>query len=341
MGFAGIRNVPRDPQGGESYKLVVDAGTDDPIVRAYRDGYQANEELTGLLAEFTGPGDVVLDLGADVGTFSLAAAASGCSVIAVDASPKHVDLLRRSAAENGFDRMRVVHAAVGEKRGTVQFYLAGLWGMVAEPGMNARVVSGAQLVEVEAVIGDRLLAGLKCRRVDFIKMDIEGSEVAAVRGLKRLLKRADAPVIAFECNGLTLPHYGHSPSALIGQLEAFGYRTYRADGGSFVRVSSGDFQPESYVDLVAMKPPHEQRVASRISQPVGRAELIAGAVRESQMAHEARRNTSPCAQGRRAGGSRRPLDSRRAGQAAGRPGRFRQGVGTLVAPIGSGRSIRR
>jgi len=274
---------------GKSYKLVVDAGTDDPVVHAYRYGHHANAELTELLAEFTRPGDFVLDLGAHVGTFSLAAAASGCRVVAVDASPKHVDLLRQSVAENDFRRMRVVHAAMGETEGTVKFHVAGLWGMVAGPNMHASVVDGAPLVEVDAVIGDQLLEKLDWKRVDFIKMDIEGSEVAAIRGMKNLLARDDAPVIAFECNGVTLPHYGYDTSTLLAKIEAFGYRTYRIDEKHFIPVSSREFQPETYVDLIALRPRHEQRVASRISAPRSQAEVIARAVQEARKSHEVER----------------------------------------------------
>lgn len=275
--------------GGARFDLVFDAGTDDPIVRGYIDGYRPNENLTDLIPRFTRPGDCVLDLGAHVGTFSLTAAALGRRVIAVDASPKHVELLRRSVARNGFDRMSVVHTAVGEREGTVRFHVAGLWGMIAQPGHEIPEVRNQPVVEVPLVRGDRMLKGLGQARVDLIKMDIEGSEVSAVRGLKALLRRDDAPVILFECNGLTLHEFGFTTADLLRTLEGYGYRSYRAEDGRFRPLPAADFQPELYLDLVALKPRHEQAVTGEIGVPLGREELIVRTVQESQKAHEAHR----------------------------------------------------
>ena len=63
--------------GGARFELSYDAGSDDPIVRGYLEGYRPNQELIDYLPVFTKPGDCVLDLGAHIGTFSLSAAAMG------------------------------------------------------------------------------------------------------------------------------------------------------------------------------------------------------------------------------------------------------------------------
>ena len=106
----------------------------------YIAGYRPNSFITRQLQRFVPPGGSVLDLGAHVGTFSLTAAALGYRVVAVDASPIHIDLLNRSVARNGFrpSQLRVVHSAVGDTTGTVEFHLGGLWGMVAQPRPRTR-----------------------------------------------------------------------------------------------------------------------------------------------------------------------------------------------------------
>jgi FkbM family methyltransferase len=185
--------------GHKQFKLVIDPATVDPIASAYHDGCYANDYLITLLTRFTRRGARVLDLGAHIGTFSLAAAALGRQVLAIDAARSHVDLLNRSIACNGYDRLRVVHAAVSDRPGTVRFHEASLWGMIDYPGLNA------PLVEVDAITLDWLLEQASWNRVDFIKMDVEGSEIAALKGMCRLLSRKNAPVIVYECNGLTLP----------------------------------------------------------------------------------------------------------------------------------------
>ncbi len=291
-----VLRFPESPKGYEEcsvelpgeiqYKLVFEAGTRDPVIRSYVDGYKANDYLIELLLRFAPRAGRVLDLGAHIGTFSLAASSLGHDVVAVEAAPIHVDLLQRGAARNGFGGMRVVQAAVGEKSGFAEFYVAGLWGMVANPGCDLQEVAHVPAIKVPAMTGDRLLRGMGWDRVDFIKMDIEGSEVAALRGLKTLLKRKDAPVIVYECNNQTLSQFGYTTGQLVGTLENFGYRSYRVEKGRFRSFRSEDFQPEMYLDIVALKPRHEQLIVDEIGPPFDTEELIASILSEANFAHE-------------------------------------------------------
>jgi FkbM family methyltransferase len=265
------------------FKLVVDPAAADPIAHVYGVGYVANDYLVRLLTRFTQRRARVLDLGAHIGTFALAAAALDRQVLAVDAARSHVDLLSRSIACSGHHRLRVVHAAVSDRPGTVWFREAGVWGMVAYPGLDA------PLVEVDTITVDGLLRKARWNRVDFIKMDVEGSEIAALKGMSRLLSQEKAPVIVYECNGLTLAKYGRSTRELVGLLEEFGYTTYRIESERYLPYRAGDFQPESYLDVVAMKPVHERRIASLIGPPLTVAEIRERAVQEAERPHELHR----------------------------------------------------
>ncbi len=243
--------------------------------RSYVDGYKANHHLLEQLQRFTPNAGRVLDLGAHIGSFSLAASALGHEVVAVEAAPIHVELLQRSAARNGFGRMRVVQAAVGEKSGYAGFHVNSLWGMVSHPGCDLPGVTNVPAIRVPAMTGDRLLRRMRWDRVDFIKMDIEGSEVAAVRGLKTLLKRNDAPAIVYECNNQTLSLFGYTTRELVRTLENFGYRSYRVEKGRFRLFRSEDFQPEMRTSTSwALKPRHEATIVDEIGPPLDAEELI-------------------------------------------------------------------
>jgi len=65
--------------------------------------------------------DLVVDLGAHVGVFALAAAAAGCRVLAVEASQANARLLEASAARNGFEHLRIVQAAASDQRRRLAF----------------------------------------------------------------------------------------------------------------------------------------------------------------------------------------------------------------------------
>ena len=221
----------------------------DPVAGAYQNGQIGHlASLLDVATSVLRPGDRVLDLGAHLGGFALAAASLGCEVIAVEASPHNVALLRRSAQLNRFANLHIVHAAVSDRPGSVEFYSHGPWGCVV--GAEA----GFPSVSVPAIRVDDLMVAHGWADVRFIKIDVEGSEPAAVRGMPRLLGRADAPVVFFESNQHALGNVaGLTDADLKVEFRNLGYTLYRPEGGSLVPSPLGEIQEEIVVDYVAAK----------------------------------------------------------------------------------------
>ena len=189
----------------------------------------------------------VLDLGGHIGTFALFAASQGCRVLSVEASPKNANLLRASASHNGFDQLTVSCTAVGEAAGVARFLQAGPYGFVSTAERPATI-------EVPVTTVDALLAELQWGDVDLVKMDIEGSEVRALRGMTGLLRTA-APTIVFESNGHTLHLLGQRPSDIRVLLDAAGYECFLLRGRRIVPVTPHELQPECNVDYLAVRGP--------------------------------------------------------------------------------------
>ena len=130
------------------------------------------------------PGMTVVDVGANVGWYTLLAASvvgHRGRVVAIEASAANVELLRRSVAMNGFGNVEVIHAAVSDREGELRYHADDSNGFVATPD---EVPGGAA---VRAAPLDRLLADEP--RVDVVKMDIEGSEGRALAGMTVTLAR--------------------------------------------------------------------------------------------------------------------------------------------------------
>ncbi len=232
---------------GPQFTVVLDPDMTDPVTAALAGGRVLDEALVGLMLAVVNPGDLVLDLGAHVGSFSLAAAAAGCRVVAVEASPANVALLRASATRNGFADLHVVHAAVSDAPGTLEFCVRGPWGHVATEAVDLPTVA------VPAVTVDELLAELGLGLPAFVKMDVEGSEIPAIRGMAGLLGAPDAPAVLYESNGHTLALFGFDPPALSAALDALGYTSLAVEPDRLVRIVAGQLQPQTIVDCLAVK----------------------------------------------------------------------------------------
>lgn len=161
------------PVGNDVLFLLAEQAVD-----VYGDDYSGVQE-----------GDIVLDLGANIGTFSRKAFNDGAAmVIAVEPSPLNVEALRRNfAKEIDEGRFVLVPKAVWNEPGnmTLQvFENSALDSLV----MNDREEgANASEVEVQLVTIDSIVEELALERLDFLKMDIEGAEREAIAGAKETL----------------------------------------------------------------------------------------------------------------------------------------------------------
>lgn len=233
--------------------FVMDSRLPDPHSRIIAEtGAPFMEAPSAMMIRLLRPGQTVIDLGGHIGTYALLAGALGCRVAVVEASPVNAALIRESARRSGFDHVRVFNAAVGDRRGKLHFGPYGPWGHVKKTSAPEELA----LIEVPAITVDELVVGLGWGRVDFVKMDVEGYEPLAIRGMTELLSRSDSPPILYESNAHGLSFYGHTTAQLLGAIEGFGYVNYLVDWrrpGKLVPVRSTDVQEDNVVDYLAVK----------------------------------------------------------------------------------------
>lgn len=192
---------------------------------------QYEPHLTRQLRALLGPGSVFVDVGANIGFFTLLAAARvgpKGRVHAFEARADNLSLLRRSVEDNGFANVEVHQCAVSDRAGNLAFFASGTWYS------NGRIVGddeagSERLPRVRAVTLDQVLANEP--RVDVIKMDIEGAEARALAGMRGLLRR-HRPVLLTEFSpDLLQLSSGIAPPAYLAAL-AEDHRLFvlRADG---------------------------------------------------------------------------------------------------------------
>lgn len=217
-------------------------------------------EIDVLLALVTA-GDVVIDVGAHIGTVALPLAAAGCEVLAIEASPLNARLLRAGIARNGFRRVRVVEAAADAVAGRTPFVPNGAWGQLA-------AWDHPYAVSVPAVRVDDLIDAAAYERVALVKLDVEGAELRAIEGMTRLLARPDAPIVFYESNGHTLASANATPGDLVGAFESRGYRCFALHATRLVPVTSTSVQPRVVENHVAVKGELPVAIRARMRGPL-------------------------------------------------------------------------
>lgn len=131
-------------------------------------------------------GEVVVDIGAYVGRYSLMA--SKCVgkdgiVIAVEAHPDHYQVLLKNIALNNAENIIPINRALSDRNGTCKFYIAD------RPGLHSIVKKTERSIKVPCITLDDLLADLGLSTVNWIKVDVEGAEYEVLRGMKQTLKK--------------------------------------------------------------------------------------------------------------------------------------------------------
>lgn len=149
-----------------------------------------------LLQSLVRPGMVCWDIGANVGAITLVLAklvGPGGSVLAVEPGPLNATHLRRHTKSLGW--VEVVEKAVSDTDG---------WAYLSGDGHSGARLGDSGSLRVSTTTLDTL-ASARPRGPDVIKLDIEGHELAALRGGPRLLSSEDRPTLVVEFHGAGLP----------------------------------------------------------------------------------------------------------------------------------------
>lgn len=207
-------------------------------------------ETVQVFAALLTPGMTVLDLGANVGQYTLIAArrvGSQGRVHAFEPTPHVAAKLRRNIALNGLANVVINEAAVSDQSGETTLYFE------EDAGENSILSNGVSTpsVKVPTVTLDEHVCRHGLTRVDVMKVDIEGAELMALRGGRALLSQDNAPLLILEVNPKTLAFSGSSVEELYGLLGEYGYRYYPI-------ATYGLRTPIPWTNGIAAKPCHRE-----------------------------------------------------------------------------------
>ncbi len=212
-----------------SYRTIRSTGFLDSTIgrRLFENAYEIYKlrfearEIDALCREIV-PGTFVIDIGANIGTFTrrFARALQGRgSVIAIEPEAVNFRSLVRKLQGSGYEQwVEPIQAVAAERSGTLR-----LQSNADNPGDHKIADDG---VEVKAVTVDELMAARGWPRVSLIKIDVQGAEERVIRGAAETIRRQH-PILFVEFHDQELRAMGSSAQALLERLVAESYSIHQ------------------------------------------------------------------------------------------------------------------
>jgi FkbM family methyltransferase len=222
INFYDMRRVVRTTEGVKLY-----CSSEDLIQSFIMYFGMWDPHITRYLQARLQPGDVLVDVGANIGYYTLLGSklvGPAGKVVAIEASPRTYASLQQNIERNRAENVRAVNAAASNQRGTVQVF-AGTPDNIGGTSIMPR--HGAVEATVDAFPLADLLDSEELARASVIKIDVEGAEAFVLRGLLDSADRiGKATEIIVEITPDWISSDGTSAEDLLDEFRALGFHTY-------------------------------------------------------------------------------------------------------------------
>jgi FkbM family methyltransferase len=201
--------------------MILESGVYEPV-------------SVGMVSEHLGAGATFIDVGADIGYYSLKAAplvGPTGHVIAVEPNPEALRRLQVNLAASGASVVAVAPVACSDAEGTLDLYVAPDFNVGETSLSKANASQDGAITHTYKVRSrplDDIVRDSGVNRVNAIKIDVEGAEYVVLKGAQQTLDRFH-PMLLIELVESQLRGMGTSSAQVRELLKAHGYREGRHD----------------------------------------------------------------------------------------------------------------
>lgn len=221
----------------------------------YRCGFHHINELLFLKSYLT-PEMTFVDIGANQGEFSMFA----CSkltigkVIAFEPTIYQLGLLKKNVSLNEFKNIEVNEYGLLDKNDTLDIYTS--YDVEIHGGTHeglSTLYKSEERNKIECTIDLKVFDKEyfhKLERLDVVKIDIEGAELFALRGMEKSLEKF-RPRLIIEMNEATFQSAGYKLMDVIDFLDKFNYVPFKIYRGKLIQINSNKFESLSNVVFIS------------------------------------------------------------------------------------------
>lgn len=248
---------------------------DDPVMSGAISLGKYEPETIALFRSYLKEDMVVVDIGANLGYFTVIAAGlvgpSG-NVFSYEPDPRNFALLEKNISVNNFTQVKAIPKALSDRAGTRELFFVDNQATLSFGDKK-------QAGRSESVTTDTLDSSLKAMgspHIDLIKMDIEGAEPLALEGMQETIANNPNLIIFFEFHPNAIERVGRSPLSFLKRFTELGFSLSAVDEDNERRIRitniaafADSFQgKERSQNLIAVKTSRFVRT-QKITKPQG------------------------------------------------------------------------
>lgn len=204
-----------------------------------------NLEYFGSLIK---PGNIILDIGANIGIYSLMASVKTGNigkVYSFEPADWAINRLKENIRLNKFENIEVIDKAISDISGISDFFICDDDAYNSIGNKPMREVREVKKVEITTI--DDFLSSRSISHVDIIKIDTEGADYLVLKGAKQLLSSSSPPIIFCEYSRKTIDGFHHSLNEFEEYIKGFNYKIFEIQGNNLIEFNSSISQSNEIV----------------------------------------------------------------------------------------------
>ena len=211
-----------------------------------------------FIHDYLSKSDVMVDVGANIGAVSLLAAdkITTGKVYCFEPTPKVFKKLQTNIVLNSLtNTIKSINSAVSNKSGYLQFIIEEESEVNHISNLDSSQIN--QSIQVKSVSLDEFILREKIKKINLLKVDVEGAEYSVFEGAKQSLKNHLIEIIVFEVNP-KMKAFGTSLDQLLNLLNKYNYSMYKLKGKQLIPFDASSFL-NSTENLVAVSTQAKKR----------------------------------------------------------------------------------
>ena len=208
-------------------------------------------DQTKIVKKYVHEGDVVIDVGAHVGYYTLLMAqlvGKNGKVYSFEPDPVNFELLKKSVEINGFENVVLIQKAVSDTTEKIKLFLGDNDSAINRI-YDAKLGDAKKSIDVESITIDEYFKE-NDKLFNFIKIDSEGSEAKIINGMEKFLTKNRKLIMMTEFFPFLIKKSGDEPKQYLKSLENSGFELYNIldDNKETNKINSESFlkiEPDS------------------------------------------------------------------------------------------------